>query len=171
MLNCEFVFRLTGGLLLIMLLGPFEYLRWTCRVTQLVQRTPLWPASWLPVVDKSRGSKSVEVQRVWEVYDERLQKMSRQDAVRLDEFLNAGDVSCAWLVWYRAAETALADAYRFSGGPLPSGSLVLGRGMLRSGLSGFGVTRFGRLVVMLLMRMMLLMFSFTVTLLLLPCLT
>ena len=22
---------------------------------------PLWPASWLPAVDKSRGSKSVEV--------------------------------------------------------------------------------------------------------------
>ena len=31
-----------------------------------VQRTPLWSASWLAVVDKSWGSKSVEVQRVWE---------------------------------------------------------------------------------------------------------
>ena len=29
------------------------------------------PASWLPAIDK-RGFKSVEVQRVWEVYDERL---------------------------------------------------------------------------------------------------
>ena len=27
------------------------------------KRSPLWPASWLPVVDKSRGSKSAEVQR------------------------------------------------------------------------------------------------------------
>ena len=26
-----------------------------------------------PAIDKSRGSKSVEVQRVWEIYDERLQ--------------------------------------------------------------------------------------------------
>ena len=51
----------------------FDCCRWTCRVTQLLQRTPLWPASWLPAVDKSRGSKSVEVQRVWEVY-ERLKK-------------------------------------------------------------------------------------------------
>ena len=33
--------------------------------------------------------------------------------------LNAGDVSQAWLVWFCAAETALADAYRFSGGPAP----------------------------------------------------
>ena len=51
----------------------FDCCRWSCRVTQPVQRTPLWPASWLPAVDKGRGSKSVEVQRVWEVYDERIQ--------------------------------------------------------------------------------------------------
>ena len=41
--------------------------RWTCRVPQPVRRTPLWHASWLPAIDKGRGSKSVEVQRVWEV--------------------------------------------------------------------------------------------------------
>ena len=61
-------------------------------------------------------------------YDERLQFMSRQDASLLDESHVAGDVSRAWLVWSRAAEAALADAFRFSGGPLPSGGLVLGRG-------------------------------------------
>ena len=54
----------------------FDCCRWTSRVTQPIARTPLWPASWLPAMDKSRGSKSVEVQRVWEVYDERLQYMS-----------------------------------------------------------------------------------------------
>ena len=53
-----------------------------------MQRTPLWPASWLPAVDKSRSSKSVEVQRVWEFYDERLH-------------------SRAWLVWSGAAEVHL----------------------------------------------------------------
>ena len=106
----------------------FDSCRWTCQVTQLVQRTPLWPASWLPAVDKSKGSKSVEVQRVWKVYDERLQFMSRQDAMRQDEPLDAGDVSRAWLVWSGAAETALADAYRFCGGPIPCSGLVWGRG-------------------------------------------
>ena len=80
------------------------------------------------VVDKSLGSKSVEVQRVWEIYDERLQFMSRQDASLLDESLGWDDVSLAWSVWFRAAESALADAFRFSGGPLPSRGLVLGRG-------------------------------------------
>ena len=81
----------------------------------------------MPAVDKSRGSKSVEVQRVWEVYDERLQFMSLQDAQWLSESLDADDVSHAWLVWSGAAEAALADAYRFCGGPVPTRGLVLGR--------------------------------------------
>ena len=106
----------------------FDCSRWTCSVTQVVQCTSLWPASWSPAVDKSRGSKSVEVQRVWEVYDERLQFMSCQDALLLDASLAVGDVSQAWAVWSGAVESALADAYRFSGGPLPSRGLVFGRG-------------------------------------------
>ena len=89
--------------------------RWETWVSQPVRCTPLWPASWLPVVDKSRGSKSAEVQRVWEVYDERLQFMSRQDASLLDESLGWDDVSLPWSFWSRAAESALADAFRFSG--------------------------------------------------------
>ena len=97
-------------------------------MTQPVQRTPIWPASWLPAVDKSRGSKSVEIQRVWEIYDDRLQFMFGQDALLLDEALDPGDVSQAWLILSGAAETALTDAYRFSGGPVPNRGLVLGRG-------------------------------------------
>ena len=50
----------------------FDSCRWSCRVTQPVPRTPLWPASWLPAIDKGRRSKSVEVWNVWEVYDDRL---------------------------------------------------------------------------------------------------
>ena len=75
----------------------FDYDRWSCCVTQPVRCSPLWPASWLPAVDQSRGSKSVEVQRVWEVYDDRLQFMSLQDAHLLSESLGAGDVSEVWL--------------------------------------------------------------------------
>ena len=100
--------------------------RWISQVTQPVLRTPLWPASWLPAVDKGRGSKSVEVQRVWEVYDERLQFMSLQDALWLSESFDAHDVSSAWLVWSSAAEAALADTYRFSGGPITSRAWFLG---------------------------------------------
>ena len=93
-----------------------------------MQLTLFWPASWLPAVDKNRGSKSVEVQRVWEMYGERLQYMSRHDAMQLDESLGADDVSRAWLVWSGAAEAADADAFRFSGGHVPTGGLVLGVG-------------------------------------------
>ena len=124
-------FSLTDGLLLILLSGLFLAGRWSCRVTQPVLRTHLWPASWLHAVDKSRLSKSVEVRNVWEVHDERVQFMSRQDALQLDESLAAGDVSRAWQVWSGAA--ALVDAYQFSGGPNPSGGLVLGRGCFVSG--------------------------------------
>ena len=53
--------------------------------------------------------------------------MSCRDALLLDAALAAGDVSRAWLVWSGAVEAALADDYRFSGGPLPSRGLVLGR--------------------------------------------
>ena len=116
----------------------FDCCRWTCRVAQPVQRTPLWPASWLLAVDKNRGSKSVEVRRVWEVYDEPVQFMSRQDALQLDEFLDAGDVSRAWLVWSSAAETALVDAYTVQRWTLPGGGLVLGRGS-----ASFRVVRLG----------------------------
>ena len=119
------------------------------------------PASW--AVDKSRVSKSVEVRNVWEVYDERLQFMSRQDALLLDESLDTDDVSLAWLVWTEAAEAALADAYQFSGGPLPVRGLVLGRGVLRFGSSDLVVIRFARLGLMLRMLLMLLMFSCIVT--------
>ena len=111
--------------------ASFLYSSWTVRVSQPVKRTPLWPASWLPALDKTRGSKSVEVQRVWEVYDERLQFMSREDALGLDEALLRGDVSRAWMVWSSAAEKALADAFQFAGGPVPVRGLVLGRGMAR----------------------------------------
>ena len=54
--------------------------------------------------------------------------MSRRDASLLDESLGRDDVSLAWTVWSQAGESALADAFRFSGGPLPSRGLVLGRG-------------------------------------------
>ena len=111
--------------------ASFAYSSWTCRVSQPVKRTPLCPASWLPALDKTRGSRSVEVQRVWDIYDERLQFMSREDALGLDDALLCGDVSHAWMIWSSAAESALADAFRFAGGPVPARGLVLGRGVIR----------------------------------------
>ena len=95
--------------------------------------TPLWPASWVPIVDKGRSSKSAEVQRVWEVYDERLQFMSL-DALLLDESL-VWMMSMAWAVWSRAAEAALADALSvqwWSSSLLRAWFLVRGGALFRS---------------------------------------
>ena len=115
--------------------GPHFAVR-TCfepaRVSLPFQRSPLWPASWLPVLDKRRGSKAAEVQRVWDMYDDRLQFMSRDDALNLDDSLTRGDVSSAWLIWSSAVEAALADDYRFAGGRVPYNGLVLGWGVFRS---------------------------------------
>ena len=92
----------------------------------------------MPAVDKSRVPSRLIVHRLWEIYEERLQFMSRQDAFLLDDSLDAGDVSRAWLVWSGAVEAALADVYCFSGGPRPSRVLVLGRGS-----ASFRVVRLG----------------------------
>ena len=133
-------FRLIGGLLLILLLGLF--LTVVGGVAVLLSLCSVHPFGLplgcllsirvgVPGRLRFRGF-------VWEVYDERLQFMSRQDAFLLDEVLGVDDVSRAWLVWSGAAEAALADAYRFSGGPLPSRGLVLGRGS-----ASFRVVRLG----------------------------
>ena len=54
--------------------------------------------------------------------------MAGDDALNLEEASRDGDVSRAWNVWSSAAETDLADAYQFAGGPVPDRGLVLGRG-------------------------------------------
>ena len=121
---------------------------------------------------KSRGSKSVEVQRVWEVYDERLQFMSLQDAQRLSESLDADGVSCAWLVWSGAAERLLLLTLIGSVVVLSlAGVWFLGVVVLCFGLFGLVVTRCGRFVTMFLMLLMVLVFSCIVTLPLPHCLT
>ena len=91
----------------------FEYAKWTCRVILPVQRTPLWPASWLLALDKKVEALNLPrckgLGRFMMTWCNLWQGMS----------LHAGDVSRAWLVWSSAAETAPADAYRFAGGPVP----------------------------------------------------
>ena len=152
-------FSLVVGLLFILLLGLFLTVAGGHLGLLSLSRALLFgrPLGCLLLI-KSRSSKSVEVQRVWEVYDERLQFISRQDLLLLDESLEAGDVSRVRLVWSGAAETALADAFRFCVLFL-AGGWFLGVVVLCLGLSGLVVTRCGRLVAMFLMRMMMLVSS------------
>ena len=55
-----------------------------------------------------------------------------------DESSRLDDVSGAWMIWFRAAEAAFADAYPFAGGLVPERGLVLRRGCAR-----FRVVRLG----------------------------
>ena len=128
-------FRLIGGLFLILLFGP-------CLTVAggLVVLLSLCSVHSFGLLLGCLLLIKVGVpgRRVWEIYDERLRFMSRQDAFQLDESLDAGDVSRAWLVWSGAVEAALADAFRFSGGRLPRRGLVLGRSS-----ASFRVVRLG----------------------------
>ena len=47
--------------------------RWSAKVTQPVKVSPLWSASWVSAVDKSRMSKSAEGRGIWEIHDNCLQ--------------------------------------------------------------------------------------------------
>ena len=94
----------------------FDCGRWESWVTQPVRCTPLWPASWLL---RFRGFGRFMMSG----FSLCLVVM----LFCLMSLLVWMMFSMAWTVWSRAAEAALADAYRFSGGPLPSRELILGR--------------------------------------------
>ena len=105
--------------------------RWTAWATQPRRFTPLWPASWVPSVDRSRSSKSAEVRRISDIYDERLGWVDADEALTVDGAVASGDVSGAWIAWSTAAERALADAFCLAGGPVPERGFCLGRVLAR----------------------------------------
>ena len=105
--------------------------RWLTKVTQPCRVTPLWPASWVSVVDKSRNSRSAEVRAIWDIYDNVLQFIPGDAAGEIDSALIDRDVELAWDTWSTAAECALAVAFREAGGPVPLGGLDGGRGRAR----------------------------------------
>ena len=132
--------RIGGFYLTWLFVRTFGVLGGFSSVSLPVQRSPLWPASWLPVLDKSRGSKSVEVQRVWGIHDDRLQFMAGDDALGLDEALEGGNVSRAWSFWSSAAEAALADdAYSLQvvGGSFVARTVRLGGPKVRKARRNF----------------------------------
>ena len=89
----------------------------------------LWPAAWVPCADKSRSSKSVEVRRIWEVYDESLSLVHPAFWEGIRSSLLARD-SSAWSIWSFSAEVSLVRAFVCSLRRLVSGLVV--------GLPGLG---------------------------------
>ena len=95
--------------------------KWTTSVTQPFRFTPLWLVSWVSAVDRSRTSRSAEVRRIWEVYDERLGLVQAHDVQLLGDALSSGNVSGAWLV----------EAFCLAGGPIPDRGFRFSRGFAR----------------------------------------
>ena len=111
--------------------GHFDCGRWSCRSTRPMQCSPLWPASWLPAFDMSRGLSPSRFRGFGRFMITGCSSWPGWMLVSLDESLGVGDVSRVWLVWSSATETALADVYRFAGGPVPDRGLIVGRGTAR----------------------------------------
>ena len=112
--------------------------RWSAKVTQPFRVTPLWPASWVAAVDKSRNSRSAEVRDIWDIYEHVLQFIPVGEAGSLDGALADRNVDLAWENWSNAAERALAAAFREAGGPVPPGGLEGGRGRARFWTASLG---------------------------------
>ena len=78
--------------------ASFPATRWSAKDVQPVTVSPLWPASWVSAVDKSRTFKSAEVRDFWEIYDKTLEFIPVGDALALGDSLAGRDVHLAWAV-------------------------------------------------------------------------
>ena len=96
--------------------ASFSMGRWSAKACLPVRFSVLWPAAWVAYADKSRSSKSVEVRRIWEAYDESLSLVHPAFWEGIRSSLLAGDVSSAWRIWSFSAEVSLVRAFVGSGG-------------------------------------------------------
>ena len=96
--------------------ASFRLGTWTARSGVSVRYSALWPACWTRVTDRSRTSRSAEVRRIWEVYDEQLRHVPGFCRDYMTAALQAGNVSEAWRIWSLSAEVSLIRTYLLVGG-------------------------------------------------------
>ena len=110
--------------------ASFRYGVWSEEVRFSRMVSPLAPACWLEVPDRSRSSSFAAVQDIWAVYMETLLYVPVEVRNELRRFdLMQPDVDAAWKVWSSAAEAGLLTAYKIACGPRPQkDSPFLGRG-------------------------------------------
>ena len=92
--------------------ASFSACRWSARVVQPVRVTPLWPASWVSTIDKTRNSKSAEVRDIWKIYDDVLQFVPVEDAWAVDDALVDRDPHLARERWSSAAKKLWLRLFR-----------------------------------------------------------
>ena len=122
--------------------ASFRMGRWPARFCQPIRYSVIWPAALVSAKDKTRSSKSAEVRRIWEVYDECLQVVHPGFWEEIRTALLAGDVSLAWNAWFFSKEVSLFRSFIAAGGPMPTSGLRLGRGSAK-----FRMVALGGLVV------------------------
>ena len=120
--------------------ASFSMGRWSARACLPTRFSVLWPAAWVACSDRSRSSKSVEVRRIWEVYEESLLFVHLAFWEGVRSSLLAGDVSSAWSIWSFSAEVSLVRAFVGAGGPVPESGFRLGRGAAAL-ILGLGMVR------------------------------
>ena len=104
---------------------------WDAIVERARTYSPLWPACWLQRPDRSRSSRSQEVQHICDVYIREVGFVPFAVREQLFRLCNSPDVDSSWLLWSREAEASLARAYLSAGGPhLSNPSSYVGRGSL-----------------------------------------
>ena len=100
-------------------LPPFLASRWTVEILRPVRFSPLWPASWLAAVNKTRASKSADVRRIWEVFDKTIKFIPVSLAIAIRDALVERNACAAWTAWSNAAEMVFYHAFCLAGGPIP----------------------------------------------------
>ena len=111
--------------------AEFSLSAWDATVERARTHSPLWPACWLQVPDRSRSSGSPEVRDIWDVYIREVGFVPLAVREQLVRLCNSPDVDSSWLLWSREAEASLARAYLSAGGPSLLGpSSYVGRGSL-----------------------------------------
>ena len=98
---------------------------WTTRACKLVRITPYGQLPGLLFWMSLGISRSTEVGRIWDVYDEFLQVVPLVFSDGIWSALGADDVSCAWRFRSFAAEVSLLSAFQLAGGPIGVSSVVV----------------------------------------------
>ena len=145
--------------------------RWSAKVLRPVPLTPLWPASWVAAVDKTRNSKSALVRNIWEIYDKSLELIPAGHALAIRNALMSRDKNAAWAAWSSAAEWCLSDAINLAGGQVPPGSFFGEGGLPGSGRMRLGGARCVDCAMICLILVVPLRFTFIGTTLLPPLLS
>ena len=78
--------------------AEFSLSSWDATVERARIHSPFWPACWLTCPDRSRSSRSHEVQNIWDVYIREVGFVLCEVREQLFRLCNSPDVDSSWLL-------------------------------------------------------------------------